>query len=38
MYSDITDEDDNNGDVIPIVISEDELKVTQHEFIRRVTK
>ena len=34
MYSEISDEDD----VIPIVISEDELTVTQPESIRRVSK
>ena len=35
VYSEISDDD---VDVIPIVISEDELTVTQPESIRRVTK
>ena len=37
MYSEISDEDDED-DAIPIVISEDELSVTQPESIRRVPR
>ena len=38
VYSEISDEDDDGGDVTPIVISEDDLTVTQPESVRRVTK
>ena len=38
VYSEILDQDDDDGDVTPIIISEDELTVTQQESIRRVTK